>query len=56
MAKSFKRIARFLCGIMCGVSLCCLCAVSDDMTAQIVWTISWGFALYLSAKAFIVLK
>ena len=50
--KIIRRIAHVTSGATLAISFPMLCAVSDNATAQIVWTICWAVVFTLSAKVF----
>lgn len=54
--KVLRRTAHILSGIAFCIAFPMLCAVSDNMGAQLIWTISWAAVAALSGKVFVSTK
>jgi hypothetical protein len=54
--KVIRRTAHILSGIAFCIAFPMLCAVSDNMGAQLIWTISWAAVAALSGKVFVSTK
>lgn len=54
--KVIRRTAHILSGLVFCIAFPMLCAVSDNMSAQLIWTISWAAVAALSGKVFVSTK
>ena len=54
--KVIRRTAHILSGLVFCIAFPMLCAVSDNVSAQLIWTISWATVAALSGKVFVSTK